>query len=272
MVDNKIKNEIKGEIIMLYNLLICDIIEIFVYSSSIFVFCTWLKTDKTKNILMYFFAYCAIALSAWITQLPTLAPFLFAYAPVALLLFIVLHEKILQRNLVSLCSITPAKIQHEDWLETLISGCLTTINANKSITVVIECKDALNYFLDAPFLINADISKNVLDILLSSTSYDEQKMVWIDTNGKIRGINVAWIAHQEKREDALFYTLQSDAIILHAHPINRTFVLTVYGKETRNVTAHQVHTLLKQQLSSFGSSKHKGAYRENNSPEKSLPL
>jgi hypothetical protein len=257
---------------MFYALLLRDIVEITIYSSCIFVFCTWLKTDKTKNIVVYFFAYCAFTLCAWVTQLSTLTPFLFAYAPIALLLFIVLHEKTLQRNLVALCSITPVQSTAQDWLNTVVSSSLAAININKSITLVIEHKDALNYFLDAPFVINADINKNVLDILLSTTSYNEQKMVWITTSGKIRSINVAWVAHQEKREDALFYTLQSDAIILSAHPLNRTFTLTTAGKETKNLSAQQVCIMIKKQLSLSFSRKHKGAYRESTAPEKSLPL
>lgn len=257
---------------MLYNLLARDIIEIVIYSSCIFTLCKWLKTDKTKNILTYFFAYCGLALCAWITQLPTLSPFLFTYAPIALLLFIVLHEKTLQRNLVTLCSITPTKVQHEDWLDILLSSSLAIINTNKSITVVIEYKDSLDYFLDAPFLINADINKNVLELLLSSSSYDEQKMVWIDTNGKIRGINVAWISHQDVTKDALFYTLQSDAIVLSTHPINRTFTLILENKEMKNLSAHQARTIIKKQLSAQSVPKHKGAYRESSTSEKSLPF
>ena len=255
---------------MFYNLLVRDIVEILFYSSCTFALCRWLKTDKTKNIIAYFFAYCALVLCAWITQLPTLTPFLFTYAPVALLLFIVLHEKTLQRNLVTLCSITPAQIHHEDWLDTLLSSSLATINANKSITVIIEHKDALDYFVTTPFVINADMGKNVLDILLASTSYDEQKMVWVDTKGRIRGINVTWINHKENREDALFHTLQSDAIVFSAHPISRTFTLIVKGKETRNLSAHQVRTMIKKQLSPLSSTMPKGAYRENNNDKKSL--
>lgn len=255
---------------MFYPLLIRDIVEIIFYSSCAFAFCQWLKTDKTKNIILYFFTYCALALCAWVTQLPTLTPFLFAYAPVALLLFIVLHEKTLQRNLVTLCSITPARIQHEDWLDTLLSSSLAVINANKSITVIIEHKDSLDYFLTAPFIINADMEKNVLDIFLSSTSYDDKKMIWIDTNGKIRGMNVTWNNPKEKQENALFYTLQSDAIVFNVHPISRTFTLIIKGKETKNLSAHHVHTMIKKQLSPRLFSHPKGAYRENNKSENTL--
>src|SRR6185369_15857234 len=91
-------------------------------------------------------------------------------------------------------------------------------------------------------------------IFLISSSYDEDKMVWVNTNGKIRGINVTWNNKQEAKEDALCYTLQSDAIIFNAHPISRTFSLTINGKETKNLSAHHVHTMIKKQLSSLSSS------------------
>ncbi len=258
---------------MFYSLLARDIIEIAFYSSVVYALCTWLKADKTKNIIAYFFAYCAFAIAAWVVQLPTLSPFLFSYAPIALLLFIVLHEKTLQRNLISLCAITPARAEQEDWLDTLLSSSLTIINANKKITVVIEHKDALEYFLTTPFFINADMGKNMLDILFTSALYDEQKMVWINTSGKIRSINNTWQTTQEKKEDALFYTQQSDAIILNAHPVSRMFTLIIKGKEIKDLSAHQVRVMIKKQLSlPTVASQRKGAYREANATEKSLSL
>jgi hypothetical protein len=247
---------------MFYHLIARDIIEILFYSSCTFTLCQWLRADKTKNITIYFFAYCAVAISAWVAQLPTLSPFLFTYAPVALLLFIVLHEKTLQRNLVALCSITPARIEHADWLDTLLSSSLATINANKAITVIIEHKSALDHFVTTPFAINADLTKNVLDIFLNSESYDEHKMVWVNTSGKIRGINVMWNNMQEKCDDHIMFS---------AHPASRTFSVIINGKETKNLSAHHVHTMIKKQLSSLSSSQWaKGAYREHTKSEKTL--
>ncbi len=255
---------------MLYDLLFRDILEITIYSSCIFAFCTWLKTDKTKNLLGYFLAYSALTLCAWNVQLPTLSSFLFSYAPIAVLLFIVLHEKTLQRNLVALRSITPAQRMPEDWIDTIISSCLTTINANKSISVIIEHEDALDHFLDASFMLNADLNRNILVLLLASTSYDEHKMVWITSKGHIRGINVSWVAHQNTIGDSLFYTLQSDAMVLSAHPKDRMFILTYNGKEIKNISAHQARILIRKQLSMPLSSQPKGAYRENTPPETPL--
>ena len=248
---------------MLYDLLLRDIIEIAFYSSCIFIFCTWLKTDKTKNLLGYFFMYSGLAILAWVIQLPTLTTFLFSYAPVALLLFIILHEKTLQRNVVALRSITPAQHASSDWIDTVISSCLSAINGNKKIAIIIEHKDALDHFVEAPFLINADISKNMFDMVFSTALYDQEKMIWITTNGKIKAFNSDWIIDQE-------VLLYSDALLVSAHHTNRTFTFNHYGKETTNISAQHIRAMIKKQLSISVPSHHKGAYRENKPSEKSF--
>jgi hypothetical protein len=266
---------------MYHILLVRDCAEIFFYSCIIFSFCTWLKTDKTKNLVGYFIAYCLLTIGAWALNLPTLTPFLFSYAPIILLLFIVIHEKTLQRNFVTLCAVTPKTTQQEDWLDTLLSSSLSIINANKAVTVIIEHKNSLENFLNAPFLINADIGKEILDLLLSSASYDDQKMVWIATSGRVRGINVSWytaidVPQRKKRddflhkEDALFYTLQTDAIIFSLNPITRTFSLIMDGKETAHISAHQARILIKKQLATTAPLPKKGIYHESSTSEKSL--
>lgn len=258
---------------MYHILLLRDCAEIIFYSSILYVFCIWLKTDKTKNIVGYFLTYCITALSCWYLQMPTMTHFLFSYAPIALLLFIIMHEKTLQKNLVALRTITPATAPQDDWLDTVLSSCLTIINANKSVTVVIEHQNSLENFITTPFFINADIGKGILDLLLASTSYDDAKMIWINTTGRLRGINASWHVHAEtqqihfiNKQDALFYTLQTDAIVFNLNPITRTFSLIIDGKETSNISAHNARALIKKQLLQQ-TTKKKGAYRENNTQQ-----
>ena len=265
---------------MFYILLLQDFIEILFFSSIFYVFCTWLKADHTKNLLLYFLAYCGITIGAWVTQLPTLTPFLFSYAPAALLLFIVLHEKTLQRNLVTLCTIVPAQPIPEEWLDVLLSSSLSLINTNKKITVIIERTNSLDYILKIPFLINTTIGKGILDILLLSNSYDEDKIVLVNANGFIKGINVVWCTKQTKtttlhpvllhKENALFYTLQTDALIFQANPVNRQFTLIMNGKEIVHLSAHQIKVMIKKHLTSNHHIQSKGAYYENSSTEKPL--
>jgi hypothetical protein len=250
---------------MYYTFLFYDIIEILFYSFIIYSFCIWLKTDKTKNLLGYFMVYCISVIGAWAIDLPTIVPFLCTYSPVAIMLFIILHEKTLQRNLVTLRTLTPAQPIQENWLDILLSATLSTINNNKSVTVIIENTDSLDYFLITPFSINADLGKEILNILFLSNFYDESKMIWINTHGRIRGINSTWQsetnfeqAHRTlfNKQDALFYTLQNDALIFHINPLVRTFSIITQGKETNNVSPHDIQVLIKKTLS-HASSRHK---------------
>jgi len=144
----------------------------------------------------------------------------------------------------------------------MVTQNVLTVQANKAITVIIEHKEALEHFLTTSFNINSDIEKNILDIFLTSSSYDENKMIWVTTSGKIRGINATWNNPQEKYDNV---------IIFSAHPISRTFSLTINDKETKNLSAHHVHTMIKKQLSSLSSSQWpKGAYREHTKSEKTI--
>ena len=265
---------------MFYIVLVRDVAEILFYSLIIYAVCTWLKTDKTKNILAYFLVYCTITLTAWALDMPTLSPFLFSYAPIALILLIIIHEKTLQRNLIALRGISPVHTIPEDWLDTLLSSSLSTLNNNKSITVIIENNDSLDYFLTTPFFINADLGKGILNILLSSSSYEEHKMIWVTKQGQIRGINASWqeettqpsLVHSTtiNKKDALFYTLQNDAIIFHSNPHVRKFTIIAQGTEQHGIPVSEIKNTIKKHLSSPVSIKNKGHKNENSTAEKPL--
>lgn len=260
---------------MYYFLMLHDIAEIVFYSSILYCFCLWLKTDTSKNILIYFLAYCALIIGAWVLELSTLTPFLLSYSPIALLLFIIFHQKTLQRNFITLCTISSSDILHKDWLTILLSNCLTSINNKKNASIIIEHKNSLEQFLDVPFFINAQISKELITIFLSSDLYDEEKMVWLDTTGRIRSINTLWhstpeTAHLSLIKNALFYTLHTDAIMIHTNHINRTFSIIINGKETTALSAQQIHTLIKKQLSMKTTHQNKGSHHESITTEKSL--
>lgn len=265
---------------MHYHLFMRDVAEIACYSFIIYTFCIWLKTDKTKSLLSYFLAYCSITIFSWAIEFPTLVPFLLSYAPIALILFIILHEKTLQRNLVSLRTITPPAQPHqEDWLDTLLSSALTCINNNSSITIVIENNDSLEHFLDTPFFIDAHLGKGILSILLSSSSYDEKKIVWVNTHGQIRGINATWHTETQQlqpslshlifdKQNALFYSLQCDALIVHINQFTRSFTLIFHGNEIQKITAHEIKNMIKKQLTSPTVLNTKGFSRESTSTQK----
>lgn len=253
---------------MFYTLLWRDCIEILFYSLFIYSFCCWLKSDKTKKLVAYFLGYCCVTVACHKAQLPTVAPLLISYAPVALLLFIVLHDKTLQKNFVALRSVTPKINRCHDWIGILLSSIITVINKNKGVTVVIENQDCLDRFLKNSSEINAQAGKYLLDLLFSSAMYDEKKMVWIDSSGKIRGINVSWLDEKNVHDDSFLFTTHTDAIVLASNPIARTFTTIHRGKELRNIPAHHVNAIIKKQLTD-NVNKNKGMYDGNTTNQKS---
>jgi len=252
-------------------LLVRDIFEILFYSACIFMFCTWLMIDKSKNLVLYFLSYCIFTLCCWVFQLPTLSSFLITYAPIVFLFFIIVHERTLQRNFIALSNRVPSPSQEKNnnWLEILMQSALITINDNKSITVIIEHTDSLDSYLATSFFINADLSKNLLDIFFSSIVYDTEKMIWITIHNKIKAIQVSWITPERKpRENALFYTSLNDCIVLITCPLTRTFTVIGNGKETTKLSAHQTNLLIKKEF--FKHQKETGTRYENNTYEKSI--
>lgn len=251
-----------------------DIIEILFLTTLIYHFALWLKKDRQKNLLPYFFGYCFVAMLAWAIQLPVITSLLFLYTPAALMLFIMMHQEALQRNLVALKNITPAYAQTDDWLETLLQSCLVIINKNKSVTCVIENHDRLDEFIDFPLLINADMRKGILELLLETPSYDHHKMIWADTHGRLRAINATWkvldtqqTTHQQGtwHEHAMLYSTQTDALVFHVNPITRNFTIIVHNKQFDNVTAHHALKLIQKHITPSKETIIKGDYREASS-------
>ncbi len=249
---------------MNYHLLLRDVVEILFYSSIIYTFCIWLKKDKTKNLLSYFLAYCGITIVSWTCELPSLTLFLFSYAPVILMLFIIMHEKTLQRNAVALRSITPAQPLQENWIDILLSSMLIAMNNNKSISIAIEKNDSLEYFLTAPFFINAHVTKEILDILLFSSSYEEQKIIWVTMHGHIKGINTSWLT-----SDALFYSCQCDVLVIQSNHVSRTFTIVTRGTQIKHIATQNIKNSIKKEFSQSSCHK-KGPHHENNVTETSL--
>lgn len=256
---------------MLYLLLTRDCIEIILFSCFIYAFSTWLKTDKNNNLLPYFFCYCILSIAAWMTNLQTITSFLFTYAPIALLIFIVIHERTLQRNFVTLCNPQPYKEKEQhDWLDIILRSTLSSINNNKAVTIIIEHNDSLSSFLISPFFINATLTKELLDIILASTDYDQQKMIWISTNGIIRSINTTWVSTKHHNTpDAFIYSTHTDMIVFHTTPLTRTSTLILDGKEFSSLSAHNLRTLIKKQITPTVCKKDGKVYRERNQSEKS---
>lgn len=257
-----------------------DMVEVMFFAALFYYAALWLKKDKQKNLLPYFYSYCFCAFSTHYLNLTTISYALFLFAPVAAMIFILVHQDLLQKNIVALKNITPAKRMHIDWLETLIRTSLLAVDDNKSITCVIERTDALQDFLETSFYFNARLEQNLLNILLTSSTFEEKKMLWVNTEGKLIAINTTWIKTQksfdnqqhqipEWKEEALFFSAKTDAIILHISPESRTFDMVINGMVIDRMHATKTLELIKKYVMTKGTTSILGDRKHEKSSQKS---
>ncbi|MCK5633245.1 hypothetical protein KAH94_05815 [bacterium] len=252
-----------------------DLIEITFFTALFYYTSLWLKKDKQKNLLPYFYGYCALSFGAHFIGLTTISYTLFLFAPITAMIFILIHQEFLQKNVVALKNITPAKHVTLNWLETLIKTSLLTIDSGKSITCIIEQQDSLQDLLTTPLFFNAQLKQELLTILLSSASFDQEKMVWVTTQGRFVGINAVW---QKKitqhnlennlhkmpkwKQQALFFTSKTDALVLHINPTSRTFDIVLNGMVIDRMHATKTLEFIKKYIISKKPSKMSGTNYE----------
>jgi len=248
-----------------------DLLEIIFFSAAFYYVALWLKKDKQKNLLPYFYGYCATIFCAHLLKLTTISYSLLLLGPVIAMIFILIHQDLLQRNVVALKNITPAKRIHLDWLDTLIRTSVSTINKGKTITCVIERGDSLGPFLSTQLRCDARLDQGLLDILLDSPAFDQAGMIWVNTQGQLIGINALWkktaTAQQldndaqqvpEWKQRAIFFTSKTDAIVAHISPTSRTFDIVMNGMVIDRMHATKTLELIKKYVVSKPSS-HGGA-------------
>ena len=236
--------------------------EILFFTIVIYYFSIWLKKDRHKNLLPYFYGYCFLAIVTYHSQLITVSYFLFLFAPVAIMLFILVHQTILQRNFVALQKTSPTKQENSNWEHDLVRSFLLAINKNKEILCVIENKDTLEDFIYAPMILNANIQQGLITLLQDSDLFDQKKMLWLNTNGQLIGINTTWqqsvfqeFADQIKddinhwKQNALLLSAKTDALFLRITPKTRTFNIIFNGKIINNINSENTLKIIRKYTS-----------------------
>jgi len=263
-----------------------DLLEIIFFAAIFYYAALWLKKDKQKNLLPYFYSYCAIAFCAHLLKLTSISYALLMLGPVAAMIFILIHQDQLQRNVVALKNITPAKRIQLDWLDTLIKTSVTAINKGKTITCVIEQTDSLQTLLVTQLQFEARLDQGLLDILLDSPTFDQHRMIWLDTQGKLVGINTYWKRVTEKyqftssakelpewKQLAIFFTAKTDAIVFQISPTSRTFDVVINGMVVDRMHATKTLELIKKYVvskpsSQLGARANEGVHKKSSSEQR----
>src|SRR4051812_25368586 len=123
---------------LLRSIELADYIEILFFSLVIYYFLLWLKKDTQKNLVIIFYGYFTITILSHYAYLPTITYLLCAAAPIALIIFIVLHQETLQRNFVMLKKVTAPVDINNNWVDELIKSSITALHSNKEFIGIIE--------------------------------------------------------------------------------------------------------------------------------------
>jgi hypothetical protein len=235
--------------------------EILFFTLVIYYFSLWLRKDRQKNLIPYFYSYCLVAFFAHQLNLSSISYILTLYAPATMMLFILIHQVTLQKNFVALRNIKPTEIATNDWIEAFIRSCLVALNHNKEIHCIIEHTDSLATLLTTPLIVQANFKQELFELLTESESFNPKHMVWLNAQGKLIGVNAEWLsslneqwiseaAHEGDtwKQDILFFTEKLDAIALRTNPTTRSFDLIIKGKSfdrlNVNTTLHYIKKYL----------------------------
>ncbi len=238
-----------------------DLLEIIFFSSLFYYAAVWLKKDRSKNLVLAFYSYCTLTFGAHFLGLTTISYVMFLFAPAVAMVFILLHQEFLQKNLITFKNITPAQFADHDWLETIVRTFLIRVNNQKELTCIIEQRDSLRELVQTSLPVNARLEQGLFDLLLTSPSFDADHMVWVTTQGQLIGINALWAQHGQHthlaaaaqelptwKQNAIFFTTKTDAIVLHINATSRTFDVVVNGMIIDRMHAAKALELIKKYI------------------------
>lgn len=224
-----------------------DGIEILFFATALFYAAQWLKQDRQQPLLGYLYSYLALTIGSYFCGLFSISYVLCALSPAAVMVFVLIHQKTLQRNYISLRNLTPRKQTHNaNWVELVVRSCLVAMNNKKPVMCVIEQRDSLSQFIWAPFILNSYVQPGLIELLLQTPSYDPNSFLWINHEGKLQAISCTWQQFGQEQalssvwhEDALLYTAKTDAVVMYADPTSHTFSIIAHDKLIENLSAPQ---------------------------------
>lgn len=234
-----------------------DVLEILIFSSLIYFCSLWLKQDRQKKLLLYFYAYFLFIFATYNLNLATINSLLIVVSPLLFMLFILIHQTTLQKNFVGLRREKLPTAAHESWLELIIKTALININNNKELIFVIENGDKIDGLITTSLPFHATIKEHLLDILIESKQFDPALMIWITSDGTLLGMNSSWKITQDFylgntpnswKEEALFFTSKTDTIIFKTNATLRLFELIMGGIAYEKLSADKTIMLIKRSL------------------------
>lgn len=155
------------------------------------------------------------------------------------------------------------KIDSYDWITECMRSIVRIMNAGKPVNMLIENSDSLANFMTCQLPIHAPVHDKLLDILLTSQSYNPRLMLWLTAHGTLHGINTLWTYELDKawldssvqhletwQQNALFLSAKTDALFVYADPEQHLFTIITQGTAYEKLRIEQVIAMLSKKFSS----------------------
>jgi hypothetical protein len=164
-----------------------------------------------------------------------------------------------------------------------MSAALHSLNKSDAFLCVLERSDSLEHLLVAPYVINGQIGRELIQVLLENAAH--HGMLWVNSAGVLIACNARWkhapidedwLADSAKnipvwKQDALLITAKTDAIVLHVSVATRLFTCIAEGKSIEDLTAPHAHNLLQAYIPmASGNQKGHVTYAYNQRTENSV--
>ena len=244
-----------AEILQLYSWR--DVVEILFFSYIIYRFLYWLKSDTQKQLVWYMYGYWATACVAHYAGLTIISQVLFVSAPVIASIFILVHQKTLQKNFVTFTKVAAPSRTH-NWLDEFTRANLYGMNRSKNIIWIIERNDHLADVVKAQCTFHAELKKDLIELLLEASP--KEAIFWINRHGTLIATQVTmqtpdtvWVSKQAQQlpywqQEALLLCSKTDAIVIRSCSTSRLFTLIIHDKMIDELSAEHTLLILKQLL------------------------
>ncbi|MCL4380470.1 diadenylate cyclase [Candidatus Dependentiae bacterium] len=241
-----------------------DLVEIAIIAFSIYRFICWLKQDEHKQLAWYMYAWCCFTIMAWFFSYTTISTLLLYSWPAALVLFIVVHQKTIQKRFINPQQIIPAqRFAHDEWLAAVIRHTYLALHAHKELTICIQGNNSLQETMVHGIQVNAPISQTLLQLLLTSSTVHNQSTIVISQDGQLLLYNAtlqppheAELAPETRNshpshdwhQQSINLTNQYDCVLFKLSPQTHQFDIAAQGTVVTGVMAEQAQAMIARYL------------------------
>lgn len=237
-----------------------DLMEIVCIMFIVFYFVRWLRTDEHKHLAWYLYGWSLLSIGAWYCSFATLG-MLFLYCwPAALVLFIVVHQKTIQKRFINPQQIIPAqRFAHDEWLAATIRHSYLALHAHKELTFCIQGNTSLQETIIQGVQVNAPITQTLLQLVLTSSTVHTQSTIVVSQDGQLlvynanlqplheAELNSFHTAH-DWHQASINLTTHFDCIIFKLSATTHQFDIAAQGTVVTGIMAEQAQAMIARYL------------------------